>query len=197
MEEVDEIWCGLERRLATREDNVTSGETSYKVDNFFWREFYGRFVERVAEGTVKVASGKPDKDGRCASMEAFTLKGIEYLVESHYLIYLIGGDVAGAFLYIHAVAMRNLLLAPAGEILGCGVVGEYVVEDFMIEDIADALLDKSEVDNHAVVVELFGAAVDGDGPVVAVKGGTLAWVVEVEAMCARYFYGFLKVIHSN
>ena len=48
-------------------------------------------------------------------------------------------------------------------------------------------LDFGEVAHHAVAVQLLGAAVDVDFPVVAVQVLALALIIEVELVAGRYF----------
>ena len=50
----------------------------------------------------------------------------------------------------------------------------------MVEFVLHPLLDVGEVGDHAVVVEFFGATVDGDDAIVPVGAVALALVVEVQ-----------------
>ena len=66
----------------------------------------------------------------------------------------------------------------------------------MVETVDNTLFYLAEVDDHAVMIQLARAAIDGDKPVVAMQLGTLALVVEAEAVSCRYFDLFFDIIHT-
>ncbi len=99
--------------------------------------------------------------------------------------------------HIHAPGCGDLLTYPSGNVLGCGIEGENLVEIGVVESVGNLLLDVGEVGHHAVFVELAGAAVDGDQPIVAVDLLTLALVRELELVAGGYFEGFLDVVHDG
>lgn len=109
----------------------------------------------------------------------------------------VGGEIAFAFLDVDTVAVGHLLANPACEVLGGGIEWHYLVDGLVVEAVHDAALDVGEVGDHAVGVEGFGAAVDGDDPVVAVEDGAFALVVELKIVAGGYFETFLDVVHSE
>ena len=88
--------------------------------------------------------------------------------------------VAFALLEGNFVGIGDLFANPACHVFGGGVEMENFVDIAMVEFVLHPLLDVGEVGDHAVVVELFGATVDGDDAIVPVGAVALALVVEVQ-----------------
>mgnify|MGYP000174188523 CR=1 FL=1 len=88
--------------------------------------------------------------------------------------------IALALLERHLVGIGHLFANPARHVLGGGAEVEDLVHVAVVEFILHPLLDVGEVGDHAVVVELFGATVDGDDAIVPVGAVALALVVEVQ-----------------
>lgn len=109
----------------------------------------------------------------------------------------VDGRIAFRLLYTGFIAMGDILLHPAGYVFGGGVEGEGFIEIAMVELFLDQRLDMREVDDHAVLVQLFGTAIYGDDAVVSMQVLALAFVVEGEPVGKGYFYSFGYVIHDR
>ena len=171
------------------------------LEDFCLVHFAERREVGVAERTRQVAARQPDEDGCPASVVAFTLQGVEYLVDPHFqcstsILNGIDGHIALALLHACLVAGFDLLRTPAGNILGRGVEGQYLVQVLMVDDALDALFDFSKIHDHSILVEFLRTAVDGDAPVVAVRLGALAVIVEHQVVGCRYLYVLFNVIHD-
>ena len=120
-----------------------------------------------------------------------------YLDYFNYLksIDLVRGDVAGGLLDVDAVAVRHLLLAPVGDILGRGIAAYHVVDDLVVESVDDLALDLGEVHHHTVMVQLLGLAIDSDLPVVTMQLGAFAGVIQFQTMGPGDFNMLGYVIH--
>ena len=120
-----------------------------------------------------------------------------YLDYFNYLksIDLVRGDIAGGLLDVDAVAVRHLLLAPMGDILGRGVAAYHVIDDLVVETVDNLALDLGEVHHHTVMVQLASLAIDSDLPVVAVQLGALARIIQFQAVGPGDFNMLGYVIH--
>ena len=67
----------------------------------------------------------------------------------------------------------------------------------MVKEIEHRALYIGEIYHHTVRVQLLGAAVDGNNPVVAMNRCTLALVVEFKTVCGRFFEAFGNVVQSR
>ena len=112
-------------------------------------------------------------------------------------VVLVAGPVALALLHSGLVTGRNLLHAPAGDVLRRGVAADDIIYHLMVKLVGDAALDFGEIDHHAVAIQLAGLAIDGDLPIVAVQLRALARVIQFETMRPGDFYMLGYVIHFS
>ena len=92
------------------------------------------------------------------------------------------GDIVLRFLNTRFVAFGYLLCNPSGNILGCRVERQNIVEVTMIEHSVDFLFDMIEVAYHSVGVKLASFAENGHNPVVAMCVVALTRIGQVETM---------------
>lgn len=159
----------------------------------------------VAETALEVAAAETQEHGRSSGKVAFSLKGIEYFVNAiHWCVVRLGesivyGGIACcvtlAFLHIHTVAVGYLLAYPSGYILGGRIEGEELVEITVVKVTGDTLFDVGEIHHHTVAVELLGAAMHGDNPVVSMHPAALALVGELKPVASRQFKSFGYIVH--
>ena len=108
----------------------------------------------------------------------------------------IGGFVVARLPHIGTVAVGHRIDNPAGQILRRRVEIEHIVQITMVYLPVNQPFDFGKVADHAVAVQLFGAAIDIDLPVVTVEVLALALIIEVELVAGGYFKGFADVIHN-
>ena len=99
----------------------------------------------------------------------------------------VGGLVVARLPHIGTVAVRDGVDNPFGQVFGRRIEVQYLVEVGMVNPAVDQALDFGEVAHHAIVVELFGAAIHIDLPVMTVKVLALALIVEIELVAGGYF----------
>ena len=110
---------------------------------------------------------------------------------------LIHRHIAHALLHPHLVAVGYLLCAPAGNVLGCGVEGQHLVQVLMVQQSLHPFPYQRKVHHHAIGIQLPCLAVEGYQPVVAVQFGALALIIKPQLVTCRYLYRFLYVIHVS
>ena len=99
----------------------------------------------------------------------------------------VGSLVVARLPYIGAVAVRNGVDNPLSQVLRRRIEVQDLVEVRMVNLAVDQAFDFGEVAYHAVVVQLFGAAIHVDLPVVAMEILAFALIVEVELVARGYF----------
>lgn len=183
----DERRCHLQRRLPSGQHHVCGGIAGHDAHDFCLGHLCPLFVTGVAEGATQVAARKADKDGRGAHMEAFTLQGVENLVDYHGLKndvliarFDVTGRVALRLLESHLVTLGYLVGDPSGQVLRRGVKVEHLVQVTVVQLVLDEFLDMAEIDDHAVIVQLFCLAIDDGNPVMAVQVAAFAFIVEFQ-----------------
>lgn len=83
----------------------------------------------------------------------------------------------------HLVAGIDLLADPVGEVLRRRVETlQHIVEDGVVQPILDQLLDAGEIDDHAILVQRLGLAINRDDPIMPMKVLALAGIRQVQAM---------------
>ena len=143
-------------------------------------------------------------------MEAFALEGIEYFVNLEHYVWIassfllamtqsvlikvlrsvvldVGSLVVARLPYIGAIAVRDSVDNPLGQVLGSRVEVKHLVDVGMVNLTMYQSLDLSKVAHHAVAVKLLSTAIHIDLPVVAVQVLAFALVVEVKLMAGGYF----------
>ena len=83
-----------------------------------------------------------------------------------------------------------------GDVLSGWVERQYLVQDLMIQFGFDRLLDVTEVDDHALCIQLFGTAIDGDDPIVSMQLLTFTAVGEAKPVCGRDLHSFNDGVHA-
>ena len=89
----------------------------------------------------------------------------------------VGSLVVARLPNISAVAIWNGVNNPFGQVLSSRIEVQHLVEVRVVYLTVDQTLDFREVAHHAVVVQLFGAAIHVDLPVVAMEVLAFALVV--------------------
>lgn len=67
----------------------------------------------------------------------------------------------------------------------------------MVQPILDQLLDAGEIDDHAILVQRLGLAINRDDPIMPMKVLALAGIRQVQAMGGRYFDSLRYIIHNK
>lgn len=107
----------------------------------------------------------------------------------------IGSLIVARLPHISAVAVRDGIHNPLGQVLGRRVEVQHFIDIGMIYLSVNQALNLSEVAHHAVAVKFLGTAIHIDLPVVAVQVLAFALIVEVKLMAGGDFEGFSDVIH--
>ena len=89
--------------------------------------------------------------------------------------------------YIGAVAVRDGVDNPLGQVLGRRVEIQDLIDVGVVDFTMNQTFDFGEVAHHAIAVELLATAIHIDLPVVAMQVLALALVVEIELMACGYF----------
>ena len=97
------------------------------------------------------------------------------------------GLVVARLPHIGTIAIRDGIDNPLGQVLGGRIEIQHLVEVRVVYLAVDQTFDFSEVAHHAVVVQLLGAAIHIDFPVMAMEVLAFALVVKVELMAGGYF----------
>ena len=92
----------------------------------------------------------------------------------------VGSLIVTRLPHISAVAVRNGVNNPFGQVLSRRIEVKDFIQVGVVNLAMNQTLDFSKVAHHAVVVQLLGATVHVDLPVVAMKVLALALIVEVE-----------------
>ena len=157
---------------------------------------------RIAKGAAQIASAETHEDSGRSRVVALALQRVEYFVDSVHSIKVlrcvvldVGSLVVARLPYIGAIAVRDGVDNPLGQILGRGVEIENLVDIGVVYLPVNQTLDFGKVAHHAVAVEFLGAAIHVYFPVVAMQVLALALIVEIKLMTSRYFQGFSDVIH--
>ena len=99
----------------------------------------------------------------------------------------VGSLVVARLPHISAVAIRDGIHNPLGQILCSWIEIQDLIDVGMVDLAVNQSLDLGEVAHHAVAVELLAATIHIDFPVVAVQVLALALIIEVELVAGRYF----------
>ena len=191
----------LQSRFAASDDNMTRLVAACLLYDFVLRHLCEGLVLCVAERTLQIASRQAKEESRRTCEAALALQRQKSLVNPHFFNFqfstfnFVRRCVALALLHIDAIAFGNLVANPSGDVLGGGVAGQHLVEVGMVKLRLDVLLDKLEVNNHAVLVEFASLAIDGDCPVVSVHPGALAWIGQLQMVAGGDYQPFAYVIH--
>ena len=103
------------------------------------------------------------------------------------IVFDIGGFIVARLPHISAIAVRDSVDNPFGEVLGCWIEVQNLIKVGMIYLSVNQAFDFGEVTHHAVVIQFLSAAIHVHFPVVAVEVLAFALVVEVELMAGGYF----------
>ena len=109
----------------------------------------------------------------------------------------VGGLVVARLPHVGAVAVRDSVDNPFGQVLGSRIEVKDLVDVGMVDLAVYQALDLGKVAHHAVAVQLLGAAIHIHFPIVAVQVLALAFVVEVELVAGGDLQGFSHVIHDG
>ena len=110
------------------------------------------------------------------------------LIEILWCIVLdVRGLVVARLPHIGAVAVRDCVDNPFGQIFGRRIEVQHLVKVRMVYPSVNQSFDFGEVAHHTVVVQFLGAAIHVNLPVVAMQVLTFALVVEIKLMAGRYF----------
>ena len=99
----------------------------------------------------------------------------------------VGSLVVARLPHISAVAVRDSVDNPLGQILGCRIEIQDLIDVGMVNLTVNQALNLGEVAHHAIAVELFGTAIHIDLPVVAMQVLALALIVEIKLVTCGYF----------
>ena len=99
----------------------------------------------------------------------------------------VGSLVVARLPYIGAVAVRDSVNNPFGQILSGRIEVQYLVDVGMVNLTVYQTLDLSKIAHHAIAVEFLTTAIHVDFPVVAMQVLALALIVEVKLMAGGYF----------
>jgi hypothetical protein len=61
-----------------------------------------------------------------------------------------------------------LVAYPFGNVLCRGVEGDYLIDVLVVQLDRNLMLDKGEIYDHSIFVQLFGFAINGNDPIVTV-----------------------------
>ena len=123
-----------------------------------------------------------------------TIKSIKILRR---VVLDVGSLVVARLPHIGAVAVRDGVHNPLGQVLSRRVEFEDLVDVGMVNLAVNQTLDFGEIAHHTIAVEIFSAAIHIDLPVVAMQVLAFALIVEIELMACGYFQGFSDVIHFS
>ena len=99
----------------------------------------------------------------------------------------VGGFVVARLPYIGAVAVRDGIHNPLGQVLGRRVEIQDLIDVGVVNLAVNQTFDFGEVAHHPVAVELLATAIHVNLPVVAMQVLALALIVEVKLMACGYF----------
>ena len=99
----------------------------------------------------------------------------------------VGSLVVARLPHISAVAVRDGIHNPFGQVLSRRVEVQDLIDIGVVNLSVNQALDFGEVAHHAIAVELFSTAIDVNLPIVAVQVLALALIVEIELMAGGYF----------
>ena len=157
----------------------------------------------VAKGTTQVATTETHEYGRHTTVIALALQRVEYFVDLIHgheterpvvsrlavprqlikvlrrVVLDVRGLVVARLPHIGAVAVRNSVDNPFGQVLSSGIEVQHVVDVGMVDLAVDHFFDQGKVAHHAIAVKLLGAAIHIDLPVMAMQVLTLAFVIEI------------------
>ena len=89
--------------------------------------------------------------------------------------------------HISAVAVRDSIHNPLGQVLGRRVEIQDLIDVGVVDLAVNQTFDFGEIAHHAVAVKLFSAAIHIDLPVVAMQVLAFALIVEIKLMACGYF----------
>ena len=165
---------------------------------------------RVAEMAIQIAAAEAHENSGRTAMEAFALEGIEYFVDLEHYVWIassfllamtqsvlikvlwgfildVGSLVVARLPHIGAVAVRDSVDNPLGQVLGSRVEVQHLVDVGMVNLSVNQTFDFGKIAHHAIAVKFLGAAIHIDFPVVAVQVLAFALIVEVKLMAGGYF----------
>jgi hypothetical protein len=106
-----------------------------------------------------------------------TIKSIKVL---RGIVLDVGGLVVARLPHIGAVAVRDSVDNPLGQVLGRRVEVQHLIDVGMVDLAVYQALDLGEIAHHAVAVKLLGSAIHIDLPVVAMQVLAFALIVEIK-----------------
>ena len=89
-----------------------------------------------------------------------------------------------------------MFAGPTGDVLGCRVERQYLVQYLMIQFGFDRLLDVAEINDHSLCVQLLGTALDGNYPIVSMQMLTFTAVGEAKPVGGRDLHSFNDGVHA-
>ena len=89
--------------------------------------------------------------------------------------------------HISAIAVRNGIHNPFGQILRRRIEVQHLVDISVVDFTMNQTFDFGEIAHHAIAVELLATAIHVNLPVVAMQVLALALIVEVKLMACGYF----------
>ena len=99
----------------------------------------------------------------------------------------VGGLVVARLPHISAVAVRNSVDNPFGQVFGRRIEVKDLVDVGMVNLAVYQALDLGEVAHHAIAVKFLGSAKHIDLPIVAMQVLALALIVEIKLVTCGYF----------
>ena len=142
-------------------------------------EYFVNLVHRLRDFET---SGLRDNDSQSRSLAVSRL-----LIKVLRCVILdVGSLVVARLPYIGAVAVRDGIHNPLGQVLGRRVEVQHLIDVGMVDLSVNQALDLSEVAHHAVAVKLLTSAIHIDLPVVTMQVLAFALIVEIKLMASRY-----------
>ena len=139
---------------------------------------------RLPPGSSRLARFPQLKKGFVCFVGFVTIKSIKILWR---IILDVRSLVVARLPHIGAVAVRDSIHNPLGQVLGRRIEVQDLIDVGMVNLSVNQTFDFGEITHHAIAVELLAAAIHVDLPVVAVQVLALALVVEVKLMAGGYF----------
>ena len=95
------------------------------------------------------------------------------------------------------ISIGDLITNPARHVFCCRIEVQYFIDIAVVEFVLHALFDVSEIDYHAIFVQLFCTAIHSDNAVVTMRSRAFALIIQFELVRVGDFDAFGDVIHGQ
>ena len=105
--------------------------------------------------------------------------------------------IAFTLLERNFISIGYLITNPARHVFCCRIEVQYFIDIAVVKFVLHALFDVSEIDYHAIFVQLFCTAIDSDNAVVTMRSRAFALIIQFELVRVGDFDAFGDVIHGQ